>query len=114
MFCGHFTVYGLNVQRQKLHNSMNRVKERLGIPKNPSPTNRIVPRIEYKADGPRSTLHMDGWHKGKRYRIFLHGGIDGFSRALVFLECATNNKAQTVLMAFNRGISLWGLPDLIR
>lgn len=66
MFCGHFNMFGIQVQRQRLRDSMNRVKEALGIPKNKHPTTTIVPRIEYQVDGPRSTLHMDGWHKGKR------------------------------------------------
>jgi hypothetical protein len=64
MFYGHFTVYSIQVPRQKLR-SLNRVKEALGIPKDPPPTNRIVRRVDYQTDGPRSVLHIGGYHKGK-------------------------------------------------
>ena len=32
-----------------------------------------------------------------RWRFVIHGGIDGFSRMIVFLQCSTNNKPVTVL-----------------
>jgi len=66
MFDGHFTMYSIQVPRQRLLDSLNRVKEALGIPKNPPPTTAIVPRVDYQVDGPRSALHIDGYHKGKK------------------------------------------------
>lgn len=40
---------------------------------------------------------VDGNHKLIRWRIVAHGGIDGYSSTIVFLECADNNCASTVL-----------------
>jgi len=41
------------------------------------------------------------------------GGIDGYSRAIVFLECADNNRTSTVLSAFVC-VHTHGLPNRIR
>ena len=35
-------------------------------------------------------------HKLIRWRIVTHGAIDGYSRVIVYLQCATNNRATTV------------------
>lgn len=44
----------------------------------------------------------------------IHGGIDGFSRMIVFLACSTNNKATTVFNHFIRGVAEFGLPSRVR
>ena len=44
--------------------------------------------------------HIDGHHKLIRWRFVIHGGIDGFSRCIVFLQCSTNNKSETVTVAY--------------
>ena len=44
----------------------------------------------------------------------VHGGIDGFSRLTVFLQCSSNNKSSTVLYAFRSGVQQYGLPQRIR
>ena len=43
---------------------------------------------------------MDGNHKLIRWKFVIHGGIDGFSRLIVFLYCSPNNKAATLLNLF--------------
>lgn len=49
-----------------------------------------------------------------RWRIVIHGGIDGFSRIPVFLSASTNNKASTVLSNFLQGVNRYGLPSRVR
>ena len=58
--------------------------------------------------------HVDGNHKLIRWRFVIHGGIDGFSRTIVYLCCATNNKANTVLSCFEGAIENFGLPEKVR
>ena len=43
-----------------------------------------------------------------------HGGIDGFSRRVVFLRVSNNNRAETVLTEFRRAVELVGLPARVR
>lgn len=49
-----------------------------------------------------------------RWRFVVHGGIDGFSRRIMFLKCSTNNKATTVLDSYLEAISEYGLPSRVR
>ena len=44
----------------------------------------------------------------------VHGGIDGFSRLVVFLKCATNNRAETVMSTFMDGTRRYGIPSRVR
>lgn len=49
-----------------------------------------------------------------RWRFVIHGGIDGYSRIPVFLRCASNNRAETMLSSFQRGVLDFGLPAKVR
>ena len=41
----------------------------------------------------------------------VHGGIDGYSRVIVCLTCANNNRANTVMTAFSEAVSKFGVPS---
>lgn len=58
--------------------------------------------------------HLDGNHKLIRWRMVVHGGIDGYSRAVVFLRCANNNEAATVLEQFLQGTTKFHFRRRIR
>ena len=49
-----------------------------------------------------------------RWRIVIHGGIDGYSRTIVFLQCSNNNTAFTVLQLFEQTIQKYGLRSRVR
>lgn len=49
-----------------------------------------------------------------RWRFVVHGGVDGYSRTLVFLKLSNNNRASTVLQHFKTGVLTWGLPVAVR
>ena len=49
-----------------------------------------------------------------RWRIVIHGGVDGYSRLIVFLRCATNNRASTVLDVFQSATRRHGIPSRVR
>ena len=58
--------------------------------------------------------HIDGNHKLIRWRFVLHGGIDGFSRTIVYLACSDNNRADTVLSLFVEASQQFHLPRRVR
>lgn len=68
----------------------------------------------YYAEGPNSVWHIDGHHKLIRWRLVTHGGIDGYSRTVVYLRCAGNNRAVTVLHAFMDAVARHGIPEKVR
>lgn len=49
-----------------------------------------------------------------RWRLVVHGGVDGFSRCIVYMKCVSNNCASTVLDAFFEGALAYGTPTCIR
>ena len=63
---------------------------------------------------PNAMWHVDGNHKLIRWWLVIHAGVDGFSRTVVFIKCANNNKSVTVLEAFRMGVSQFGIPDCVR
>ena len=42
----------------------------------------------------------DSHHKLVRWRMISHGGIDGYIRLIIFLQCSSNNQASTMLRLF--------------
>jgi hypothetical protein len=49
-----------------------------------------------------------------RWRLVIHGGIDGFSRAITHLNCHDNNRADTACAEFLGAVDQFGLPSRVR
>uniref|UniRef100_A0A3B1JFC5 Integrase catalytic domain-containing protein n=1 Tax=Astyanax mexicanus TaxID=7994 RepID=A0A3B1JFC5_ASTMX len=69
-------------------------------------------RRQYSVPGPNYLWHIDGHHK--LIRFVVHGGVDGFSRLVVYLTVAGNNRASTVLQSFLTAVDEYGLPSRVR
>ena len=108
MLNGHLNSRGMSLQRARLRSSILRVRG--GNRQIQSP----IVRREYSVPGPNYLWHADGNHKLIRYRIVVHAAIDGFSRVVTYIKCATNNTAETVLEHFINSTSEFGLPSRIR
>ena len=98
------------VQRARLRASIQRVDPHTTALRRRD----IIQRRAYSVDGPNSLWHIDGNHKLIRWKVVIHGGIDGHSRTIVFLHCATNNRAATVLRVFREAVDQFGLPQSVR
>ncbi|KAF6716990.1 hypothetical protein FQA47_002723 [Oryzias melastigma] len=106
MMMGHLRSRGIQVQRSRLAESLRRVNpegvlmRRLSI--------QIARRRQYNVPAPNHLWHIDGNHKLIRWRVVVHGGIDGFSRLIVYLNASTNNKATAVFNGFSSAFSQYG------
>ena len=49
-----------------------------------------------------------------RWKLVIHGGIDGFSRAITHLQCHSNNRADTPFAEFIGAVERFGLPSRVR
>ena len=96
MLMGHLTCRGINVPRARLRASIHQVDHDSAVARRSVTVRRRV----YYADGPNAVWHIDGNHKLIRWRMVVHGGVDGYSRSIVYLQCSTNNRTTTVLSAF--------------
>ena len=101
---------GIHVQRQRIRESLQRVdpagiRDRL---------RNVLHRRTYKVISPNALWHLDGYHKLIRWKIVIHGAIDGYSRLVTFLKASNNNRADTVLSAFTSAVEEYGLPSRIR
>lgn len=49
-----------------------------------------------------------------RWRLVIHGGIDGYSRLVVFLKCSANNLSATVGKLFLEAVETYKWPSRVR
>ena len=109
-FSGRFSYQGF-LRSTGLHIQQTRIRESLRRVDNTAMNRRFrvaLHRRKYSVCMPNSLWHIDGYHKLIRWRIVIHGGIDGYSRLIVFLRAATNNTSSTVLDSFLQGVGYCG------
>ena len=58
--------------------------------------------------------HIDGNHKLIKWKFVIHGGIDGYSRCVVYLKFNPDNRATIVLSCFREACAKWGVPSRTR
>ena len=108
MLRGHMLCMGVKVPRSSLRESIHRVDHENTVRR----SHRVINRRIYSAAHPNAVWHIDGMHKLIRWRFVVHAGVDGFSRLIVYINGADNNRAQTVLKEFRNGISSFGVAKM--
>ena len=110
MMIGHLYRQQIRIPRARLRASIHTVDHE----GTESRRLRAIRRRIYHVDHSNTVWHLDGNHKLIRWRFVIHGAVDGYSRKLVFLKCATNNRAATVVEQFSKAVTENGLPDRVR
>lgn len=100
---GYLQSQSYHIQRWRIRESMLRV-DPWKVEKR---MHRILRCRKYKVKGPNSLWYIDGNHKLIRWRIVIHGGVDGHSRVPVYLLASDNNRAATVSVIFKSCGGIW-------
>ena len=110
MVWGELKSYGVSVSRRRVRESLVRVNP-TGVELRASTS---VIRRAYSVPCSNALWHIDGLHCLIRWRIVIHGGIDGYSRQVVYLGASNNNKSETVLQLFLEATRAHRWPSRVR
>ena len=110
MVYGRLRMQGIHVQRERIKASLRRV-DPSGVH---TRMRRVLKRRVYQVECPNALWHLDGYHKLIRWRVVIHGGIDGYSRLITYLSASPNNEAESVLSSFFKSIEEFSLPSRVR
>ena len=101
---------GLNIPRRRVRNCL-RTLDLVGTVLRWWST---IYRRKYNVSTPSALWDIDSNHKLIRWRLVTHVCVDGYSRIIIYAYCCNNNKADTVLEQFIRGVNSYGLPSRVR
>lgn len=110
MMWGHLKSINIFVTRQKVADSLTRVAPELVRARQ---SHALSHRV-YTVPAPNYLWHIDGLHSLIRWKIVIHGGVDGFSRRIVYLKASDNNRATTVFKLFHEAVMECGWPSRVR
>ncbi|XP_041912848.1 uncharacterized protein LOC121677851 isoform X3 [Alosa sapidissima] len=103
---------GHQVQWDRIRAAMHRV-DSLGVVSRMTQLGCVVRRT-YSVPCPKYLFHIDTNHKLIRYNIVIFGGIDGFSRKIMYLNADDNNRSDTNLAFFSQAVQEFGYPLRVR
>ena len=110
MVWGQLRSLNIFVPRRRVRESLLRVC-RTAVQNRSSHT---VCRRVYSVPSSNALWHIDGLHCLIRWRIVVHGCIDGYSRKVIYIHASDNNRANTVLNLFLEAATEHGWPSRVR
>lgn len=110
MMRSRLSVRGVHIQESRVRDAMRRV-DPIGVSYRWS---HSIQRRTYRVSCPNALWHIDGNHSLIRWKFVVHGGIDGYSRYVVYLQCSGNNRAATVFDLFMQAVANVGCPSRVR
>ncbi|XP_076866562.1 uncharacterized protein LOC143517696 [Brachyhypopomus gauderio] len=110
MMRGYLSAASIHVPRHRVRETLNRIDPAAAAQR----WSNVIARRTYHVPFPNSLWHIDGYMRLIRWGIVIHGGIDGYSRVITYLNASTDNTALTVLAHFVRASCRYGLPSRVR
>ena len=107
LMAGHLSV---RIPRARLRASIHRVDPQ-GVAER---SRRAIQRRVYSVPHSNYICHIDSHHKLIRWRMVIHGTVDGYSRKILYIKCANNNKASTVVSMLSHAAFTFGIPYKVR
>ena len=107
---GYLNDKGVYVQRYKLRESIIQTDPLRRLVR----WHQVVSRRTYSVKQSNSLWHIDGHHSLIRWRLVVHGAIDGYSRMITYLSCSNNNLSSTVYRLFMSAVGEFGVPSRVR
>ncbi len=92
-------------------------KKKVEIVNTESSRNALPPAIQrrtYSVLGPNTLWHVDANHKLIRWRLVIHGCVEGYSRIVTFLCCSNNNWSEAVVESFVNATQKFCTPFRVR
>ena len=110
MILGHLNYIGIKIQQKRVTESLVRVDLDGCLMR----WSLNFSREKYNVPTRNSLWHIDSHHSSIRWGFVLHGAIDGYSRLITFLQCSTNNKAETAASLFEQALEIYGVSSRVR
>ncbi|CAD6896882.1 unnamed protein product [Tilletia laevis] len=107
---GALIAVGVSIRRAKIREAV-RVLDPFPLPPR---WRTALQRRTYYVPFVNSLWHLDGHHKLIRWRLVIHGCIDGKTRTVTYMRAHSNNAAASVSTCFSEAIEKWGPPSRVR
>lgn len=101
MWAQLWTEFGVRVDRKEVRKRM-RIIDPVGVRARRPGTRRR--RGKYHA-GVNQVWHLDSWEKLAAYGLYIHGGIDGESRFIVYMTVALTKRKEDIYTSFLEGLN---------
>ena len=99
---------GIKINRVRLCNILQNIKQTTPLETNP------IQRRTYNTRAANSMWHIDSTHKLIHWRFVISGAVDRYSQMIIWLKCASNNRAETVYNHFMKSITEFQCPNHVR